>query len=807
MLRNFVTVALRNITRQKGYAFINVFGLAVGLAAFILISLFIEHELSIDAHIPDGDRIYRVELDAAVGGQEIHTVSSPAVMAGAFMDAFPEIESAVRVDDWSRALISRGEEGYYEPEFFLADSTVFDFFDIELLQGDPRTALNRPNTVVLSEDAAIRLFGDSDPMGEIIQLDNDDDLEVTGVFRMPTERTHFRPEIIGSFLTHSQADSPIWLNNSFVTYIRLRADADPAALEAKFPEYQREQMSSEVEQFMGVTLEEARANGLKYDWILQSMPEIYLYSNASDDFAQTGDIRYVYILGVIALFVLAIACINFMNLATARAGRRAREVGLRKVLGADRGGLIRQFLAESTTIAVLAMVVAIILVAALMPAFESIAGVSLSVGPGLIALVLGVTLATGLLAGAYPAFFLSGFQPATVLKGAFKAGRSGRLIRSGLVVFQFAISITLLVGTLVVTKQLDYMRSKDLGFDKEQVIILPIESQEALESFGVFRDELRSNPNVVDAATGNALPGPDHIHQTTVFRGEGMREDETFVAVQANVGDDYVETLGLRLVAGRDFGPEFPGDSLSFVINESAAAEMGFSAEEAVGKRITHFGGGPDDGDRTATVVGVLQDAHYESLHSKVMPIILSNQDFWQRYAVVKMRTEDVSGTLASIGRSWAAFQPDVPFQYTFMDEEYDRFYAQERRLGVIYSSFATLAIIIACLGLFGLASFVTSQRRKEIGVRKVLGASVPSVVALLSREFTVLVLVSCAVAFPVSWFTMNRWLEDFAYATTIGWSVFVISGSSALVIAWLTVSWQSIRAATANPVDALRTE
>lgn len=794
--------------RQKGYSFINIFGLATGLAAFVLIVLFVQNELDFDAmHVHRND-VYRVLLDAEVADQAVLLAVSPAVMATQFLDTYPEIFAATRINNFSsEALMSVNNVPYYEKDVFEADSSVFDVFTFPLIEGDPATALNKPGTVVLSESVAKKYFGDASAMGQTIRHDNKQDYVVTGVMKDLPHNTHFRPSILLTFLSNRRVDDQEWLNNSFFTYLRLQEGSNPQDLEAKFPDFLKTFVGPGIERFMGQSYEAALESGFKYNWKLEPMSEIYLYSKSEEQLGKVGDIRYLYILGAIALFVLAIACVNFTNLSTARATGRAREVGIRKTMGSDRGQLIRQFLGESITMATLSMVIAFGLVLLSLPYFSSLADAQLSIAPWVFGALVLIALSTGLVAGLYPALVLSSFNPATVLKGSFARSKQGTLVRSVLVVFQFSISIMLLVGTGVVYKQLDFMKNRDLGFQKEQIVVLPEETQNGTATFETFKNRVLTHPGVIAAASAGLIPGPNHIHDTQGFRSENMGQDEFFVAAQGEVTNDYVETLGLRLAAGRDFDVKFNTDSTAFVINEAAAKQMGYSPEEAIGKKLARLGGNPDDSDRWATIIGVVEDANFLSLHTAVQPIVFGRWLDDQRYAVVRIHPENVDETLAFLEEAWTAWEPGYPFRYFFMDDDYQTFYEQEQRLGSIYSYFTFLAVMIACLGLFGLASFVTTQRTKEIGVRKVMGASVPRIVVLLSKEFTVLVLVACFVGFPVAWYAMSKWLQDFAYATTIGWGIFAIAGVSALLIAWLTVSYQSIRAATCNPVEALRYE
>lgn len=807
MIHNYIRITLRNMMRQKGYSFINVAGLATGLAAFVLIALFIQNELSYDQSHEHRDNVYRIQLDAQIADQSILTTSSPAIMATQFLQTFPEIVQATRINTFSHeALFTVESDPYQESGVAEVDSSVFDVFTFSFIEGNAN-ALNRPGTVVLTETVARKYFGNSSALGKTIRYDNRVDYEVTGVIQDPPLNSHFRPTVLLTFLSNSRANDTEWLNNSFFTYFRLTDGYDPNHLEAKFPDFLRTFVGPHIEQFTGQSYDQALAGGLKYNWQLEPMKDIYLRSTSDEQVGKTGDIRYLYVLGIIAVFVLLIACVNFMNLSTARATGRAREVGIRKTLGSERGQLMRQFLGESTATALVSMFFALGIIAAILPVFNRLADVSLSFSVSLLGVMLFFTLLTGLLAGLYPAFVLSSFKPAEVLKGSFARSKKGTFVRSSLVVFQFSISVILLVGTGIVFKQMSFIKNQDVGFQKDHVVVLPIETSNGVKTFETFKSTVEAHASILHAAGAGIIPGPDHIHNNTGFRSENMGLDEFFIAAMGEVTDAYVETLGLRIIAGRDFDPAFATDSTAFVINRAAAVQMGFSPEEAIGKKLARLGGNPDATDRWATVIGVVEDANYTSLHTKVLPMVLGHWRNSQRYLPIRIRPENVEASLAFLKTEWERWEPGYPFRYFFMDQDYASMYEKEQRLGSIYLYFTILAIFIACLGLFGLASFVTTQRTKEIGVRKIMGASVGGIVVLLSKEFTVLVLVACAIGFPVSWYAMTAWLQDFAYATEIGWGVFALSGIIALSIAWLTVSYQSVKAATCNPVTALRYE
>lgn len=806
MLKNYVRVTVRNLKRHIGYSTINILGLATGLAVFVLISMFVQNELSYDEHLENGADLYRVNLSGDVMGQTILTTNTPIPLASTVLTEVPEVVNATRIDPFSRVVVEHANQKFYETDFFLADSTLFEVFGLNLALGDPTTALVRPNTIVVTQETAQKYFGSAPPLGKILRVDGEHDYEVTGVLEPSSGKSHFVPSMIGSFVTSDRANSTVWLNNSWNTYLLLTPGMNPADVEAKFPDIVARNVGPEIERMTGQSFGEAMEAGLRYEFILENVPDIYLHSKGLNQIGPIGNIQYVYIMSVVGLFVLLIACINFMNLSTARATNRAREVGLRKVMGSDRRRLIYQFMGESFTMAGFSMILAVAMILLVIPVFNSIAGTSLTASLSTFTVLLVVSAITGLVAGAYPAFVLSGFRPVTVLKGNFSSTGHGSRLRSSLVVFQFAISMALLVGTGVVLKQLDFIQSRDVGFDQEQVVVLPLELTDAPERFESFRDAMMQHAGILEVAGTDGLPGPNRINSENAFLGESESTDDIFLAHQVEATHEYVTTLGMKIIQGRNFSREYAADGANFIINEEAARELELKPEEAVGTQLIQLGGGEGNSNRVGEIVGVVANAHFNSMHEAISPLVIGLRPEWD-FSAVRFSRDQTESVLAILEDGWTAVEPNSPFSFYFLDEDYARYYDQERRLGTIYGYFAGLAIFIACLGLFGLASFVTTQRTKEIGVRKVLGASVPSVVRLLSKQFTLLVLLSCVFAFPVAYFAMNAWLQNFAYATTIGWEIFVIATVLSIAIAWLTVGYQSIRAALSDPVKALRYE
>lgn len=810
MLKNYFKIAVRNLLRQRVYSLINISGLAIGMACCLFILLYVRDELSYDCHHPHADRIYRVGLDAAVSGEDIHAAVTAAPLAAALAAEYPEVEAATRLYKANRVLINHENRKFYEEKFLWADSTVFQVLSLPLLRGDEATALNGPHKIVLTSSAAHKYFGDLDPLGKVLRADNRDDYVVTGVLRDQPANTQFQFDFLASLSSVSWAQQSNWTSNSFYTYVRLRQDAKPEELAAKFPALIRRDIAPQIEKGLGISYDEAVAHGFKWGYFLEPLPKIYLHSTAMQDISPHSDIRYTYILSSIVLFILLIACINFMNLATARSAKRAKEVGVRRVLGSERAQLARQFLGESVLLALLAMIFAHALVQILLPWFNQLAGKQIAVAAvnssPVLVMLLAIALSAGLLAGLYPAFVLSSFQPVRVLKGQLTGKAGGARFRSVLVVAQFCISLILLVGTFVVFKQLRFMQNYKLGFAQEQVLVFPAETEAMAQRFETVRSELLKNSQVLNAAAGSVIPGR-FLDNLSGYRPQGAAQDAIITLWTARVTHEYLQTLQCELVAGRDFSREIVTDAETAVINESAAQMLGWTPADAIGKQVAEIGNGEDDTDLMRTVVGVVKDFHFESLQEPIKPAIFTISKNNLRFGLVRVRPENLTETLAFLESQWQNFLPGFPSQYFFLDEDFGRLYEKEHRLGRIVGSFAFLAMFIACLGLFGMASFVAQQRTKEIAVRKVLGATAISVMTMLSTDFLKLVALAFVLAAPVAYLAMHRWLEDFAYRIPLGVETFVAAGVLMLLITLLTVSTQAARAALANPVEAIRYE
>jgi putative ABC transport system permease protein len=789
VLKNYLLVALRTLRKRPGTTLINVGGLGLGLACCFLIVLFIQHERSFDGFHEHGDRIVRLTYTRG----EAQYANSAAGFAPLLAEAFPEIEHAVRLDLGRRPFL-RLPDGTVRTldDLAYADAGFFETFSFPLLRGDAATVLDGTYDLVLSETAAASLFGDADPVGQTVEYDGQT-LTVTGVMADVPANSTLRLNAVVAFplLGAFRGEEALsdFTNINYYTYLLLRPGTDADALGAKITAAARERFGDDGES--------------DYAAVLQPLRDVYFNTGLTYDAGPHRDVGTLWTFGAIGLLILLIACVNFMNLATARATQRAKEVGVRKAVGAQQKQLVGQFLVESVGLSVLAIGVGIGLAALALPAFNDAVGTSarLDLGQTLTVLgLIGIGLGAGLVAGSYPAFYLSAFRPARVLKGETERGGGGVALRKGLIVFQFAVSAFLIVATLTVYDQLRFMQGRDLGFQREQVLFLqpppPIWAQA-----DAFTDALAADPRVLAVAQSGGLPGRTGTNRGYNWPGQVGADErgDSFWTIPAGPG--YLDVLGIDLVAGRFFSDEIATDTLdTYVLNQTAVRQLGLSPEEAVGAPFRAW-------DRPmGQIVGVTEDFHFQSLHQEVQPLVM-NYIPWFGIVSMRLAPGDLPGTLAHARATWERFAPGYAFDYRFLDADFDRLYRDEARLGQLFAFFAGVAIFIACLGLFGLAAYTAERRRKEIGVRKVLGASVAQIVALLAGEFARLVLVGFAVAVPLAWWAMDRWLEDFAYRVGMGPGVFVLAGGIALVIALAAVSSQALRAATADPVRSLRTE
>ena len=803
MFRNYLTVGIRNLLRHKGYSTINVLGLAIGIACCILILLYVQDELSYDRYHEKSDRIYRLVESATVAGRPIEAAVTPPPWAPVMAEEFPEIEQITRLKPpGSRWLIRYEENRFYERYFVFADSSVFDIFTIPLLQGNAKTALTEPGAVVLSESMAAKYFGDENPVGKVITGDDLYEFTITGIMADMPGNSHFHFDFLASYASlapYNLYNEPSTMqnqgfNHDVFTYLLLREGQEPEDLERKFPEF--------LDRHLGDMLE---GIGIVARPFLQPITDIHLHSNMEAELGPNSDIRYVYIFSSLAVFVLLIACVNFMNLSTARSARRAQEVGIRKVLGAQRQQLIRQFTGESIFLSVIALVIALAAVHLLLPPFNAVSGKSLAMdyqsiwlAPTLVA----IALLTGIVAGGYPAFILSSFRPVAVLTGALKAGAAQSLLRKILITFQFIISIIMITGTVVVLDQLEYMQNKNLGFDKENVVIVRLPDAEAIKGYTAFKNAVLQYPEILNASTSTSVPGGQP--SLNLVTPEGVPEDQSPVYQVIWSDYDFIETLGVEMAAGRTFSREFGSDSTACLINMATVRSLGWENPIGMTFKIT----GMQDSSPPFEVIGVMEDFHNKSLHQPIEPLMIRLLSEAASFMEIRIQGSNVTRGLEILEEQWRDIYPSHPaMDYSFLDADLERLYIAEQRLGSVFIAGAILSILIACLGLLGLSSFMAEQRTREIGVRKVLGATISNVVLLLSRDFTKLILLAFVVGAPAAYYVMHAWLENFPYRVELSLGVFALSGLAALLIAWLTVGYQAFRAAASNPADALHAE
>jgi len=799
MLKNYLKVTLRNIKRYKGYAVINAAGLAIGMACCILIVLYIQSELSFDRYHEKADRIYLLKRHGLYGGKEQTGSSNNALSAIYMKKDFPEVENTVRIGFMPDPAVKYQDKKFYVGRALYADDSFFDVFTYPMVKGDPSTALNAPFSVVITQEMAAKYFGDEDPLGKSLRFNNQENFTVTGVIENVPRNSHLLFDMLCSFQTqysqnpkgHPFLDD--FISNTFWTYVLLEEGVDPHALEAKFPEF-IEKYGSKRLKIIGATME----------YFLMPLTKIHLYTPLSGERTGVGAILYIYIFSLIAVIILVIACINFMNLATARATRRAQEVGMRKVLGAVKGGLVRQFLCESFFYSFFALFLSVGLTELALPAMSSIVGYKLSLDfinmPWLFPALLGITLFVGLAAGSYPAFYLSSFQPVRVLKGGIKSGRKNTLFRSVLVVIQFTASVTLIIGTVIIVRQLAYMKNKNPGFNKEQVVVLPFRDKDLRNSLHTIKTELKGQSGIVSVAVSSDIPG--QYPQLNSKHPEGFPRNQPPLMYDLNVDEDFIRTMGMEIVAGRDFSQEFGSDQKSAIINETAAKEFGW--ENPVGKRIGDYSG-------LKTVIGVVKDYHQLPLTQEIKPLYIriTPQDIYNPYRMLSVRIAPgaISRTLDLMETKWNEIYPNHPFDYFFLDESFGEQFQDIERTRKLTSYFAGLAIFIACLGLYGLASFMAEQRTKEIGIRKVLGATTGGIVYLISKDLTKMVVLANAIAWPAAYLLMRSWLSSFPYRINITVLTFLLSGVVVLLIGLATVAYQSIKAGLTDPVRSLKYE
>ena len=803
MLKSHLVIAWRNVKRSKVYTTLNVLGLAVGLAVFILIMLFVRTELGYDRYHAKGRNIYRVVQEQPGNvylGSNVFAVT-PGPLAEGMVREFPEVLKATRIDDWSDVLVRVGEKTFLEKKVHWTDPQTFEIFSFPFVRGDAASALRDPFSILVSERAAGRLFGDTDPIGRTVAMkafEMDAEFKVAGVFRDFPSASHFVMDVVAPFETMGKiqkSDLTRWGSNSYYTYILLGDGADPRAVEAKLVPF-----IAKYEAERGWMHE-----GRHSRYFLQPLTRIHLHSRANFDFGLIGDARFVLLFASIAVLVLVIACVNYMNPATARSLKRSREVGLRKVVGAGRGRIVRQFLGDSLLLTFMALVLAVGFVLAALPAFRAFVERDIAFNPfrdaGLTPALLLLVMVVGTVAGSYPALFVSALRPVAALKGTGAAKAKGQGLRNGLIVFQFAASIALIICTIGVRGQLAFIRDKDMGYDREQVVVLTPRGgvRSGLEA---FKNELRTNPAIVSVASSSCLP--NNVTSSTHARWPGMPDHTEIPIYMVDADYDFPGLYGLELVRGRSFSRSFPSDARgAFLINEAAQRALGW--EDPIGREFGRKG--HESEEAKGRIVGVLKDFHMHSLHLSIMPLYVFLDPSRSNRISIKLRGGNIPDTLAFVRKTWEKFSPEYPFEFTFFDEIFDRAYRVERRLGAMFSVFAGLAVFIACLGLLGLAAFTAEQKTKEIGVRKVLGASTAGIIALLSRDFMKWVVAANLVAWPVGYFAMSSWLRSFAFRTSLTATMFLGAALAAFLLAAAVIGLQTYRAASANPAVSMRYE
>jgi putative ABC transport system permease protein len=807
MIRNFIKTAFRNLLKNKGFTAINILGLTLGLATCLLIVFYVADELGYDKFNKNFDRIYRVDEEVKYNGDLSQDAVCPAPLAATLAAQFPEIENTVRFRQAGTFRVRKGNQDIHEDQVTYCDNSIFKVFTLLMIDGNANTALLEPNSVVITESMAKKYFNRTNVTGETLTFNDDRPFKVTGVIKDIPLQSHFRFDFYLSMPTLNESRENSWLSSNFQTYLLLRPGAATAKISAALPKIIHDYVGAQLQAALHTSFADFEKGGNRFKLSITPLADIHLHSNKIAEMGQNGNIQYVYIFSAIALFILLIACVNFMNLSTARSAGRAREVGVRKVLGSPRKYLIFQFLTESVIVTISAAVIAVVVAYALLPLFNQLSGKELVVTPHLLFILLPVLLVAvlviGCLAGSYPALFLSAFQPIQVLKGKLAGGFRNSFLRSFLVVFQFAISIFLIIGTLVIYNQLQYIQHKDLGYNRNQV--LTVYNVSALgQKAAIFKQQVKQLPDVNNATLTGFTPINGWRNNGTVFKDRGMNAQQGALTQLWDVDQDYIPTLGMKILEGRNFSEQMMTDSSGMILNESAVRLLGLA--DPVGKALYRPLGDFGKGFKQFHIIGVIKDFNFSSLRDNIGPLILMYQPNNADLSV-RIKTSDVPHVMAGLKALWTKLSPSQEFSYEFMNNDFDHLYRSEQRMGTLSIIFTSLAIIIACLGLFGLAAYAAEQRTKEIGIRKVLGARVSTIVGMLSIDFIKLVAIAIVLSAPLGWWAMQHWLQGFAYRQNVPWWSIASAGVLAIVIAFGTVSFQSVKAALTNPVKSLRSE
>jgi len=807
MFKNYIKIAFRNLVKYKIYSFINIIGLAIGLTSCLLIFLFVHHELNYDRFHKKAQQIYRTDLRFNMGSNHFDSPFCPVPLGPTLVDEYPEVLTSTRLYTTQYRNIDvylrYRDYQFKEQRFFWADATIFEVFTISFRTGDPNTALGNPNSLVLTSQMADKYFGTDDPIGKMLILHDGSIYKVTGVVEPLPSNSHFQFDFLASFSSIAKSRDPEWYDTAVLTYVLLPEQYDWHFLNEKMPDLSQKYVAPVIEQAMGMSYEKFIETGNYFGFFLEPLLDVHLYSEVDEGLGPSGSIHTVYIFSGIAILILLVACINFINLATARSALRANEVGVRKVVGSHRGQLIGQFLTESVMYSLVALVIAVIMLEITLPYMNDLLGLKLSSrlfrDELMIPFLLGFVLFLGIMAGIYPALLLSGFQPVEVLKGKVNSGLKGRRFRQGLAIFQFTSSIILIIGTLVIYHQLQYIRNKNLGFNKEQVVVIPNAAKLGKQQ-QVFKERMKQYQGIVSASYTDCLP--QMMLEVKPFQKVGSESHENHTLITIMSDYDFMDTYQFKLIDGRFFEKTRSADSSALLLNEAAVKSL--NLRNPLHEQLTWLGLSKE----RMEIIGILRDFHLEPLHMAIRPMAsMLMRDKPGEFLSIRIEGGHIPESIRYIETQWNDFVPQQPLEYVFFDNQFGQIYQKEIQAGRIITIFAALAIIIACLGLYGLASFTAIRRIKEIGIRRVFGASGSSIFILLSKEFTKWVALSNLIAWPIAWYAMNQWLQNFAYRINISWWIYVFAGMMALLIALLTVSWQAVRAAMANPVEALRYE
>ena len=808
MIRNYIKTAFRSLLKNKGFTIINVLGLALGLATCLLIVFYVFDELNYDTYNTKADRIYRLTDEIKFAGNDNMYAVAQAPAAAALKEDFPEIEQVARFRSWGGNLVKKGNQDIREESMIYADPAIFDIFTLPMVDGNPATALKEPDCLVITESTAKKYFGRTNVTGQTLTFNDNTLYKITGVIKDIPKQSHFNFDFFISMPTLDESRQVTWLSNNFNTYILLKPGTGYKKLNAKLPGFLNKHMAEQMQSMLHLTIEQFEKSGNFFKMSLTPLKKIHLYSNAVAELGANGNIQYVYIFSAVAILILLIACVNFMNLSTARSANRAREVGVRKVLGSQRKHLIAQFLTESIIVTLVGATIAVFLAWGMLHQFNQMSGKELTVTTQTISWLLPamiiIILVVGCLAGSYPALYLSGFQPIEVLKGKLVTGFKGGLFRSFLVIFQFFISIFLIISTLVIYNQLKYIQNKNLGYNRNHIINIGDISGLG-DKAEVFKQKVKQLTGVENASLSEALPTWNYSNGTVLSRDAIIDQKRALSTQDWGVDEDFINTLQIKMAAGRSFSSQMATDSAALILNESAIKQLGLSNPV---NQILYM---PQDNlakiMKPYHIIGVMKDFNYKSLRDNVTPLVFKMSTFSSAFSI-RINSDHIPALLDQIKGIWKELLPNQQFAYTFMDQDFDHQYRSEQRIGTIFISFTTLAIIIACLGLFGLAAYAAEQRTKEIGIRKVLGANISTIVKMLSIDFLKLVLIAIPFAWLLGYFAMNKlFLQNFAYRQDIQWWILAVAGLGAIIIAFVTVSFQSVKAALTNPVKSLRSE